>query len=72
MILIRFNDAAAKRRAIETLVVDFPFKSWSSGEMLVPEESLPHLARNDIPFSFEGSSAHEKLAPLRGPVTSTV
>ena len=67
MILIRFPDAAVKRRAIEVLVGEFPFKSWSSGEMLVPEEALPRLAREDIPFTFEGSAAYEKLATLRDP-----
>jgi hypothetical protein len=65
MILIRFSDAGAKRRALETLVGEFPFKSWSSGEMLVPEGALSELARNDIPFSFEGSAGYERLATLR-------
>ncbi len=67
MILIRFTDAESKRRALEALVGEFSFKSWSSGQMLVPEEALPRLAREDIPFSFEGSSVYEKLAILRDP-----
>ena len=67
MILIRFTDAESKRRALEALVGEFSFKSWSSGQMLVPEEALPRLAREDIPFIFEGSSAYEKLATLRDP-----
>ena len=64
MVLIRFTDAGSKRRALEALVGQFSFKSWSSGEMLLPEEALPRLAREDIPFSFEGSAAYEKLATL--------
>jgi hypothetical protein len=67
MILIRFRDLEGKRRALETLVGEFPFKSWASGEMLVPEAALPRLAREDIPFTFEGSAAYEKLATLRDP-----
>jgi hypothetical protein len=67
MILIRFTDADSKRRALEALVGEFPFRRWSSGEMLVPEEALPRLAREDIPFTFEGSAAYEKLATLRDP-----
>jgi hypothetical protein len=67
MILIRFMDAESKRRALEALVGEFPFKSWSSGEMLVPKDALPRLAREDIPFTFEGSAAYEKLATLRDP-----
>jgi hypothetical protein len=65
MVLIRFTDPENKRRALEVLVGEFSFKTWASGEMLVPEESLPRLAREDIPFSFEGSAAYEKLATLR-------
>ena len=61
MVLIRFTDPESKRRAIETVVGEFPFRSWSSGEMLLPEEALARLAREDIPFSFEGSAAYDKL-----------
>ena len=67
MVLIHFNDKKTKRRALEALIGEFSFRSWSSGEMLVPEEALVRLAHEDIPFSFEGSAAYEKLAPLRGP-----
>jgi hypothetical protein len=62
--MIRFTDRESKRRALEMLGGEFPFKSWASGEMLLPEEALPLLAREDIPFTFEGSAAYEKLAPL--------
>ncbi len=72
MVLIRFTNAESKRRALEVLVGEFPFKSWSSGEMLVPEEALPRLAREDIPFSFDGSGAYEKLAMLRDSAASAV
>jgi hypothetical protein len=72
MVLIRFTDAQSKRQAMETLVGEFSFRSWSSGEMLVPEEALPCLAREDIPFSFEGSAAYERLASLRDPAAATV
>jgi len=72
MVLIRFKEGKSKRRALESLVGDFPFKSWSSGEMLVPEEALARLAREDIPFTFEGSAAYEKMAALRDPAASAV
>jgi hypothetical protein len=62
MVLIRFPDAGAKRRALELLVGEVPFKSWSSGEMLLPEDALARLARKDVPFSFEDPAAFEKLA----------
>lgn len=72
MVLIRLNDAETKRRAIEAPVGEFSFKSWISGQMLVPEEALARLAHEDIPFAFEGSSAYEKLAPLRDPAAAPV
>jgi len=64
--LIRFTDAESKRRALEALVGEFSFKSWSSGQMLVPEEALPRLAREDIPFGFEGSTAYARLVSGSG------
>ena len=72
MVLISFTDSDGKRRALEALVGEFSFKSWSSGEMLVPEEALPRLAREDIPFRFEGSAAYEKLATLRDSAASAL
>jgi hypothetical protein len=72
MVLIRFPDADTKRRALELLIGEFPFESWSSGEMLPPEDALPRLAREDVPFTFEGSAAYEKLATLRNPATAAI
>ena len=72
MVLIRFDDKNSKRQALEALVGHFSFKSWSSGEMLVPEKALPLLADEDIPFHVENSSAHEKLATLRDPAPVAV
>ena len=72
MVLIRFTDPDSKRRALESLVGSASFKSWASGEMLLPEDALPQLAREDIPFVFEGSAAYEKLATLRDPAPAEV
>jgi len=54
MILIRFPNEDAKDRALELLLGEYRFKSWKSGELLVPEEALPLLARENVPFAFEG------------------
>ncbi|MEK7684898.1 MAG: hypothetical protein AAB466_05715 [Verrucomicrobiota bacterium] len=70
--MIRFTNAESKRRALAALVGEFSFKSWSSGEMWVPEEALPRLAREDIPFSFDGSAAYEKLETLRNPAATAI
>ena len=72
MVLISFIDAESKRRALEALAGEFSFKTWSSGQMLVPEDALPRLAREDIAFKVEDSAAYEKLATLRNPATSAV
>ena len=44
MIIIRFPDDAAKRRALGALAGRFSFKSWATGEMMVPAEALSFLA----------------------------
>lgn len=73
MIRIRFTDPAAKFRALGFLPGRFSFKSWASGEMLVPEEALAALAREGIPFFVEGRATYEQLVPaLRDLATSPV
>jgi len=60
MILIRFPNIESKRAALGSLAGRFAFKSWASGEMLVPEDALPHLAVNGIAFSVEGPATYEQ------------
>ena len=48
MILIHFPDTELKRRALGALAGRFPFKSWATGQMLVPESALPFLAVEGI------------------------
>ena len=63
MILIRFADTESKRRALSSLAGRFSFKSWASGEMIVPEDALPFLAVQGIPFSVEGPATYEQNGP---------
>ena len=72
MIIIRFTDEKAKRRALGYLPGRFSFKSWASGEMMVPENALPFLAVEGIPFSVEGPATYERLTPLRDPAALAV
>jgi hypothetical protein len=68
MILIRFSDFNAKRRALGFLAGRFSFKSWASGEMLVPESALRHLAVETAPFTVEGPATYEQHVPaVRNP-----
>ena len=73
MILIRFHDAATERRALGYLAGRFSFKSWSTGETLVPEAALAALATQGIPFTVQGPATYEQSIPsLRNPPAAAV
>ena len=73
MILIRFADTNLKRRALGALAGRFSFKSWATGEMIVPESALAFLAVEGIPFTVEGPATYEQNAPaLRTAAASSV
>ncbi len=73
MIRIRFTDLASKKRALGRLAGRYAFKSWATGEMLVPEAALAYLATEDIPFQVEGPATYEQSTPsLRGPAPLAV
>ena len=73
MIRIRFPDQDTKRRALGYLAGRYSFKSWATGEMLVPEFALPGLAVEGIAFTVEGPATYEQLAPaLRTPPATAV
>ncbi len=66
MILIRFADSQMEKRALGYLAGRFSGKTWTTGETLVPEEALPHLAAEGITFSVAGRLPYERAyAPLR-------
>ncbi|MCW5554226.1 MAG: hypothetical protein KIS67_18970 [Verrucomicrobiae bacterium] len=67
MIIIRFADEAAKRMALGHLAGRFSFKSWASGELMLPKEALALLAEEDIRFTVEGPATYERLVSLRNP-----
>ena len=64
MIVIRFGDTESKRRALGFLAGRFSFKSWSSGEMAVPEAALAYLATEGIASTVEGPATYERLLCL--------
>ncbi len=61
MIIIRFPDEDAKRRALGCLPGRFPGKSWATGEMMVPEEALAFLAHEGVRFTVEGPATYEQI-----------
>ncbi len=73
MIGIRFTDLDAKKRALGRLAGRFFFKSWATGEMLVPEGALGFLATENISFQVEGPATYEQITPaLRDPDAAPV
>lgn len=72
MIIIRFADAESKRLALGQIVGRFSFKSWASGEMMVPKDALALLADEGIRFSVEGPATYERIASLRNPLAAEV
>lgn len=70
-IIIRFPDDECKRRALGWLPGRFSFKSWATGEMMVPVDALPYLALEGIRFQVEGPPTYEQAIPaVRAPVAS--
>jgi len=63
MILIHFPNIESKRKAMGSLAGRFAFKSWASGEMLVPESALPFLAVEGVTFTVEGPATYEQNGP---------
>lgn len=72
MIIIRFPDEAAKKKALEFLIGRFNGHTWATGEMAVPEEALGPMAREGISFTVEGPASYERILSLRTPVTPAV
>lgn len=62
MILIRFPNPESKRAALGRLAGRFRFKSFATGEMLVPEDALPFLAVEGIGFIVQGRATYEQIA----------
>jgi hypothetical protein len=54
MVRIRFTNLKVKRKALAYLAGRFAFKSWASGEMLVPESALAEVTVERVTFLVEG------------------
>lgn len=73
MIRIRFTDEAAKRRALGFLAGRYSFKSFATGEMLLPDYALPALTQEGISFEVLGTVTYEEIvASLRNPTSQAV
>jgi hypothetical protein len=72
MTIIRFPDADTERRGLGYLIGRFSFKSWANGETILPDESLPFLAREGIQFKVEGPATYDKIVALRTPAAVAI
>jgi len=73
MIVIRFSDPQMEKRGLGYLAGRFSGKIWSTGETLIAEEALPHLAAEGITFSVTGRLPYEQAyTPLRDPAPAAV
>ena len=73
MIVIRFPDSDSERKALGYLAGRFSFKSWASGDLIVPEPALAQLAVMGIPFMVTGPATYEQSIPtIRDPSTASV
>ena len=72
MIIVRFPDKTAKRKALEFLVGRFNGHTWATGEMAVPEEALGPMARAGISFTVEGPASYDRILSLRTPLAVAV
>ena len=48
MVRIRFTDPVSKHRALGFLAGRYSFKSFATGEMILPAEAIPALALKDV------------------------
>ena len=72
-ILIRFPDETTERKALGYMAGRFSFKSWATGETMVPDAALSQLAHAGIRFTVEGPAPYEKLVPpIRVPTATPV
>ena len=72
MVIIRFPDPETEKRALGFLARRFSGKSYATGETIVPEVALAHLALEGIRFTVEGPATYDRLAPLRDPAAASV
>ena len=74
MILIQFPDETTEKKGLGFLVGRFSFRTWDTGETMVPDQALASLARAGIPYSVLGPATYERYGPppIRNPVAPAV
>ena len=60
MVIIRFADPQMERRALGYLAGRFSFKTWATGDTMIPEAALAHLAAEGFEFTVKERAAMER------------
>jgi hypothetical protein len=73
MVIIRFDEAETEKRALDYLIGRFCFKTWSNGELMLPQQALGPLAAQGFTFQVKGPATYEHYLPtLRNPAAAAV
>lgn len=72
MVIVRFPDEKTHKKALGILMTQFSGHSWATGEVLMPEEALPELAREGLTFTVEGPANDERIRSLRNTLATAV
>lgn len=63
MVIIRFDDGETEKAALDYLVGRHSFKTWSNGDLMVPEGALGELAAAGVVFRVRGPATYEHFLP---------
>ena len=66
MVIIRFDDGETEKRALDYLIGRYSFKTWASGDLMLPENALGALAAEGITFRVKGPPTYETLSSKPG------
>ena len=69
MVIIRFASTEMRRRGLAYLLGRFSGRSWISGEVMVPEPALPHMAAEGLSFTVEGPATYDRILRLNEGLT---
>jgi len=72
VVIIRFSTNEMRRRALGYLLGRFSGKSWATGEVMVPETALPHLAAEGIILTVEGPATYDRILGLNRAAGTTM
>ena len=73
MVIIRFDDVETEKKALDYLVGRYSFKTWSNGDLMLPEPALGELAAEGVVFRVKGPATYEHFLPaVRNTATATV